>query len=537
MLTEGLRNLVSKRLMKTKIKSVITIAVISAITILSSCNNETIVTERENTSSFIQEMDQQTAMSRFAEILSTATYNRPEVREFLKREAIKQFDKNYDILYINVKDMSIGNETFCEILNHYANLGELDCIENAVPTINIFIPQISMLGVRPENMDCKDKEIPVVLPDGINNKLYVDGVIVDSIAKGNVPGFHVFVINKNSRVIVDAQTRSIGKRFRFIDPEYDNSLSKSATRSVYIVSSKIGDKAIEAYSYFNKDDASNQSMALQRDYIYYGMTPSSSKGMLNQSVSEYLCFIEIDPKAYFMITDKSSLDPHTDDPEIKETRVRRFNNNITTEELINEFWTKGCYNIKIEMVSSNSSKPLVKHLALKPDDIWIFNWEETFIPYPSWERKYICTIDPAKFTARRYFLPLKSLSFGKWDLSNESLCRDIAFAEEDPGTIVTDKYDFQTVKVNSTKVNGEVKIGLGLGSKNNTINVGGGADYNSSTTTTVSREITVTRTNKDDDLGIDRVYFYDPIIEGHPNAKYLMKEYNTGIVRFGITAM
>lgn len=511
--------------------------IMCSITLFTSCDNENFFTENEDVERKNNRLDEQSAMQRFAEILSIATYKRTDVREFLKREAIKQFDKNYDVLYIKVKDLRIGNETFEEILSQYTEEGELEQIILSVPTINVFIPQIAACNIYPDNLDCSDYETPVALPEKSTNKLYLNGSVVDSISKGEIPGFHLFVVNKNLRVTVTPETRSSKMTYSFIAPEYDNTKPYDMTRSYLVDGSVVGEKAIKAYSYFNKDDGSNQSKALQRDYIYYGMTPSSAKGNLNQSVTEYLSFIEIDPKAYFNITDTKENNPETDDPEIKKTTASRKKRDFTTEELINEFWTEGNYRLKIEITTSSSNQPLVKRLSVSPDDLWNFNLDRSYRHSTLFRHsKYTYKIDPDKFTAKCYYLTDRSISFGKWDLSNESLCREITFIEEDPGETYTRKYSFETTKANNSKVNGNVKIGLGLGD-GNSINTDLGGEINSSTTTKETIEISVTRTNKDDDLGTDRIYFYDPIIEGISDGQYNIKVYNTGIVSFGMTAI
>lgn len=50
----------------------------------------------------------ETKMADFARVLSKAVADRQDVRQFLKDEALKQFDLNYDILYGAVKDEQIG---------------------------------------------------------------------------------------------------------------------------------------------------------------------------------------------------------------------------------------------------------------------------------------------------------------------------------------------------------------------------------------------------------------------------------------------
>lgn len=51
------------------------------------------------------------ALAGFAKILSTAVSERKDVREFLKSEALKKFDKNYDVKVVNVNTSAdISNE-------------------------------------------------------------------------------------------------------------------------------------------------------------------------------------------------------------------------------------------------------------------------------------------------------------------------------------------------------------------------------------------------------------------------------------------
>lgn len=521
-----------------KVKFVLTVVLSITTVLFTSCDKCVDYGEAENQLSSVSVLDEQTAMIKFAEIVSRATYNRQDVREFLKKEAIKQFDKNYDVLYCNVKDSYIGKETFQEILNHYAASGELESIEHSVPTINIFIPKITMFNITPENLDCKDNEVPVALSTEKDNKIILNGNIVDSVAKGDIPGFHVFVINKNSRVYVNATTRSLNNKFCFISPEFDNSRSIEKTRSIPMDASIVGSKAITAYSYFNKDDGSKYSKALQRDYIYYGMTPSSTKGNLNQSVTEYISFIEVNPHAYFYMTDKRATNKQSDDPEIKKNDASIEKRDFTTEELINELWTEGCYNIRVEIITSTSNRPIVKYLALSPDDIWEFNLDKHYRHSTVFRHsKYTYTINPNKFTPKRYYLTPKHISFGKWDLANEALSREVSFIEQDPGESYTYEYAFETTKMNSTKVNGDIKLGLGIGGDKDILNIGIGTESNSSTTTKETNKIIVNKTNKDDDLGMEKIYFYDPIVEGINGSKYITKEYNTGYVTFGVTAI
>lgn len=479
------------------------------------------------------------AKNRFAEILSKAIYNNKEVRCFLKKEACTEFDKNYDILYAKVKDTNIGKETFEKALTRYSSIEELRAIYTAVPTLNIYIPDISMFNVNAANLDCEDKETPVVLPNKKNNNVYMNGQIIDTISKGCVPDFHVFIVNTNSRVTVNTNETRAGKAYTFIDDAFDGEKTKNLTRGTSVGKYIVGNKAVKAYTYFNRDDGSNYSKALQRDYIYYGMTPDSTKGTLNKSVTEYLVFIELDPKTYFNISDNAPKEDNNnkrvDDPELKKTSTSRKKRDFTYDELINEFWTSGTFNIRVEMILPTSAIPIIKYIPVSPNDIWNFNYSKSFRHRTAFRHsKYTYRIDPARFTAKTYYLPYNSFSFEKWNLANEGLTRIIHFYETDPGENITQKYSYEITRMTSEKINGNIKIGLGIGKVKGDFDLSGEAS--SANTIKETKEVSITYSNKDDDLGMDIIDFYDPIIESKSRYGYSLKTYNTGYIKFGITA-
>lgn len=506
---------------------------------LSSCTNDDVLSPQEQlmTRSSVYSFTQDEAMARFSNILSKATYQNKEVREFLKKEAIKQFDKNYDVLYAKVKDYPLRDETFAQVLAKYASPGELDAIFNTVPTLNIYVSNIAMFNVKPETLDCNDPEIPVVLPNEKNNLLYLNGQVVDSIKQGEVPDFHTFVVNCNSRVRVNTATRSAGPTYTFIDDAFDG--EKPQTRSELVGYDMVGSKAIQAYRYFNRDDGSNYSKALQRDYIYYGMTPNAAKGNLNYNVSEYLTFIEVNPRTYFnMVDDNDPSNPKGNDPDIKHNIAWRKGRDFTQEELVNEFWTQGTYNIKVNIIYSTKGLSVTKYIPVKPEEIWNFNYDREVRHHTGFRHsKYLYWIHPEKFTAKRYDVSKLNISFEKWNLAEEALSRIVHFYEEDRGGVRTDQYSYETTRLKSNKVNGDLKFGLGVGPKDqNKIDVSVGGDASYSTTEKINHTVTYTSTDKDDDLGSAIIYFYDPIIESTSNGKYNVKTYDTGRITFGITA-
>lgn len=112
----------------------------------------------------------------------------------------------------------------------------------------------------------------------------------------------------------------------------------------------------------------------------------------------------------------------------------------------------------------------------------------------------------------------------------------VTILEEDESDVKTTSYQYEVVNVLSTKFNGDVKLELGLGeSKKLGANVG--VEATSSNTKKEIRTATITRKEESDNLGSVKIYFYDPIIESKTSAtQYQVRTYNTGNVKFGISA-
>ena len=478
----------------------------------------------------IETIEKDSAMTKFAQILSQASFENKDVREFLKTEASKRFDGHTDILYSEVKDVNINGKSFQDILASYSSLEEMLCIDKSVPLLNIYLPEITALDVTLDNMDCNDAEIPVAIYKDNGMNLFLNGKFEITIPKGELPAFHSFVINENERVSIKNDEAG-----HYIGYEVDPSvvlpvLTRSSSYSSY---SEVGYKAVNAFNYFYKDDGSNNSRALQRDYIYYGITPNNGNGSLNNGVNEYIGFMEVDPKAYFDISDQTELENVVNnDPHILKNSVSRKKKDYTQEELISEMWAGGNFSFRFEIFSSNQSQPTTIVIDLSPDDLWDFNYERQYRHSTAFRHsKYTYTINPRNFTSKRVDLSSKGISFGKWDLSKEALERYVSIYEVDK----TSSYEFSSTSemnvMTAAKVNGNVKFGLGT-------NIGAtgeiGTDINTSTTRKETKTFTVRRTEEDDALGTIKIYFYDPIILCKSSNGYEVNTYNTGIVKFGL---
>ncbi|MCM1150542.1 MAG: hypothetical protein NC209_08270 [Alistipes sp.] len=513
-------------------KSILLAACAATLFGMAACQKEEPAENNRPTSESVSKNE--ALLSVFAEALSKATYNREDVREFLKEEAVKQFDKNYDVLYALVKDKEIGGSTFRDILVEYSSEAKIAAIEENIPLLNILVPKIAIFGIAAENMDCTDPEIPVAVSKAKTTSLYLNGECAADLEKGEIPDFHTFVVNENSRVIVDAITRSGEQTFRFISPNYDGSIREDEepqTRSTAMTASEVGSKAVMAYNYFYTSDSGSNSRTYQRDYIYYGITPANGNGTLNRLVSEYISFLEVDPKAYFKIADQKTGEAY-EDPYIKANQTSQEKRALTNAELLDRMWTKGAYDFRFEIFSTNNEQPVIIYLPLRPDELWDFHIASSY-RHSTWFRhsKYTYTIDPNKFTIKRVYLKNKQISFGKWDLSQEALERYISIYEEDKEARYETTVSHQVTKMTSWKVNGEIKFGFG---KNSTTSGTVDGGVSGSTTKTETKAYKFERNEKDDNLGSIKIYFFDPIIDGKSGSNYLVHTYNTGYVSFGL---
>lgn len=479
----------------------------------------------------------------FAEILSAAITDRQDVREFLKAEALRKFDNNYDILYAAVKSEAIDNETFKEVLSAYETTTTLDEIEENVPLLNIYLTKTAFLDVYPEELDVTDAETPVAVVSTDSTLFYTAGAYDYSISSDEIPDYHVFVVGENSRIILETPSSSNLKSacyngFTFKDSSFDG-LSKSNLKSTSYSTNNIGSKVKQAYSYFNKSDNSAAQMAFQRDYLYFDITPQKQSGAINHSVSEYLCYIKVDPKAYYKMADDLSNTNYQKDPVIKEANVDQRKRKLSEKELIERMWTKGVYDFRFDVVDSKAGEANVIFVAARPEELWNFNvsyWYRHKTKFRHSKHHY--SIDVNNFTAKE-FHPSTAIDLGKWHITEESLYRYFKIWEEDEGVEVSDRYTYDLTKMTSKNFKGDVKLSLGFGaaeSNKNQFSASFSADITKTTTEKISKEVATKYTDKSDYLGKVAVYYYDPIVTGkNSDGTYKIHEYNTGYISFAIT--
>lgn len=143
---------------------------ILSLSFCTSCSNNDLIGEydytiptRSETDSEPVAINKDSAKVYFAKILSKAVYERKDVRDFLKKEAMKEFDMNSDVLYALASNKMIFNQSFRDILVSYSSEDTIAAIEKSVPLLNILIPSFALFDITVSNLDCNDSEIPIAL--------------------------------------------------------------------------------------------------------------------------------------------------------------------------------------------------------------------------------------------------------------------------------------------------------------------------------------------------------------------------------------
>ena len=189
----------------------------------------------------------------------------------MKEEAIKKFDKNYNVLYYLVKDRKIKEKTFRELLVETSSEEQISQIENNVPLLNILIPEIALFNIKAENLEIKDNEIPVAVKKENGTYLYLNGKMEMIVPKGEIPDFYVLVVRENDRVdptsisynkitnIAASKVPNLEKQIRFLSPEYDNINNNennnisNISANTYVENNNIHPIVLESYNYFYSD--------------------------------------------------------------------------------------------------------------------------------------------------------------------------------------------------------------------------------------------------------------------------------------------
>lgn len=471
------------------------------------------------------------AFEEFAIILSKAVSNEPELRIFLKDEALKQFDYDYDVFYPYVKyEVVDGCETFGEMLSRYDSKGFLPLIEKVVPKLTVLIPDWSWVDKKCFSVNAWDTSNPLVFVayDYTNgsHQLVHDGIIGDILPYGSFLDIPVMVIKSNERIKEDVDVKGGSMGFSFIDESFDNShdpktkvvydkefeinLGGAAENSDWVSKMKVNGLIRSCYS-ITKDIPG----AAQRDYVYYGMSEDHPKGYLNNKLYETIYRYKLDPTDDFYY--------EAGDFHLNKTPKMETNEKLNVNELKEFSWSEGKIEFRFTINAGLASPPASYHKVKMSDAFNLVKAIENrhynfFGAYTS--HYYFINKD---CLAPKWIYP--DLKLFTWDISNTPVHYTVQIHEVDDGATHTYSNSYTWQYATNFTRNSEAGASIELLTLKTSFGI--------SATTTIggSSSTSVTYTNNDDDLGTFVVQYINDIVTQESSGGVKLANYDTGRIK------
>lgn len=471
----------------------------------------------------IVKLSNQEAQKRFAKLLSKAVYNNADIRSFLKKEALAQFDNDYDVFYPYVKNKIVSNgQTFREILLSYCESEEMySQMEESSLLLNILVPDLSLFNsFNAENWDVSEKEIAVISKEDKDNTIFEDGEALGSLPLNEIPDFPCLVIKNNERLkISNRATRADGATYEFIADAYNGNLNPQTRHSSYdenvestedpgryIPAADLHPSIIKAW-----EELKSVKQAFQRDYVYYNINQSNQPGELNRNFRESIYKFRVFPAWVRIIADQSGKDPEFVPEFSQESRY------LTSEEIIRKMWIDGKFEINFDFyLGAGQSKGLMRQrlpFSLAASQLWAI--EKVHIEHRNStllrRSKNTYTIDPEDLKPK-WIYPEKlnsnnSVFLQPWDLYTYSTTISLFVTEYDEGQTIEETRSFYNQYVNKLDVGEEIG-GQEEGSMKKGIKMGYG--YDRLTTDISSTKVNIT--TETNSMGSLIFYYHDPII-------------------------
>lgn len=497
--------------MATTITRAIGIALICIATL--SCEKEDLTSDAPTSSSKNTEMESK-YLEQFSIILSKAVANDKDLRDFIKNESIKQFDKDYDIFYPFVKDEILASGlSFRDAILKFTTPKELGRIEAHCPLLNIFVPDWSWInGYSAETWDTSDNFVTVSKKSNEKrHTIYYNGSIYDTLDVSGFPSYPVLIVKNNERLrISNARTKSSGTTYEFTHKEFDNTnnIQTRANRnwhydpvimpvegcSDFVPESDIDPLLKNAYIEFANNAPDD---ACQRDYIYYGMSKNNpDHGRLRSYIRERLYRFKITKGAYGKICDQD------EDPRLHETiDVIGRKNSYDSTELYDIIWTQGSFTFQFDIfigIRGHKDEYLSEKLVFPELARDVFDLSKVRRKYKhqtALERGHYIYYFNSEDLVPKWIYPDSPVYLPSWDISNESTAISIQISEIDASE--TKEHTIEQTYKYTTNFNTDGTI-----SKDKDIKSSFGLKYGETEDNTIKTTLKYTTTLTSDDLGM-----------------------------------
>jgi len=451
----------------------------------------------------------------FGKALVKSLVGSKSLRDLIKKESLKMFDNDYEVLYQLIKDEKLENNITVResILKNLGSEALLNQIEFANPTLTILVPQLPENSFSAQLWDTQNQVPRVAIRLTTSNDvpiINIDGS-EEVLEARYIPSFPVIVIKDNERLTIsnkESKTNIVGKingrDYKFLDDCFDGSkkLKNQTSRTVPVQS--LDQKIITAYNTYNGVNVDGW----QRDYIYYGITPSTPKGPFKYDFQESIKSFSLqgDPtSAYLKIADQ------TGDPRLL-SKIVGSSSSVDVAS-----WVGGSYEFKIRVIVNGKNgigSEIVKYFNATVYDLFDFTYIRT-------------TRSLSGYYWERQINGLKTMNLNipifNWDLDQYASTIKIDIEEIDltETTVLTDT---RTVEFAN---NFNVDAGFGTITK---IGLKYGTSLKTTTTSTVQR----TFTQGNDLLGDVIVNFADNVIISTDGSTYTTREYSSGLYSISV---
>ncbi|MCQ2116129.1 MAG: hypothetical protein MJZ07_08005 [Bacteroidales bacterium] len=491
--------------------------------------------------------DESEQLETFASMLSSAVYNEPELRSFLKNEALLKVDYDYDVVYSLSKNKLVrGSCSMEDILKKYDYNGEFDKIVSDHPLLTILIPDwtwVCEACFSPEKWDTSCPCVGVSCSDGKElHNVYCDGKVAFTLCGGEFTDTPLLIVKDNDRLSQINTKSTLSSPVFFCDDFCDIAKTvqtkANAASSVYTDYNLPYECASDSISISLIDNALLNAYAIgvnnpqveHRDHIYYGMTPAKDSGCVNNHYYEHLAKIKLSPSALGLFDDPVGGSTMGTDYVFNSYHYLAHGAgkapSLSIEELMTKIWGEGALEIVVKVyaglgnvIRKGVSVPFastfsVKKVRLRENynrlgylmsrtyylDVNVYDGSITDWLEPKW-----INIDQDLFC---------------WNIVDKPTSYIVEFLEHDDGTSTTitrtESFSWMTnysYSIDSTE--GTIKYGYGTG-----------------VSLTESQSCTYTEVivQQDDDLMNFVVNYSDNVILGTGNGMVKMKTYHTGYV-------
>lgn len=497
-----------------------------AISMIAGCTKEQFDSTEYSTQP-VSKQEQENAIKDFSAILSQAVAENKDLRTFIKETALQQFDMDYDVFYPYVKNQVVPGDdrTFRDILLQYSeDPAHFEEIETSLPLLTILVPDWSYLGCfsildwNPES-----SEIAVGFETSSGNKpIYADGELVGSLQDGAIPDFPTLIVKKSDRMRqANPLTKSNGEEFEFIDDSFNAALHPK-TKVSHEHSDVTIDGIPDVSNFIPEENVPNilketykklkdEPYAVQRDYIYFGISPDQPVGRENYHYKEYI------HKFKFHNTDalkNGALDDGDDfiaqDPkwEYKQNYAAK-----SAEQLRNHFYSDGAIELKFTIIipmKDGSVFQTSKVVGANFGDVFAIDKANLDYRHRTWFCKdwYVYTIDDSYIHPKWYTV---DIDLPRWNLGSDSDIMSIYIEEIDPSETIKKEITVRYNESETTEIGGGADVGVDVG-----VEISGNISVNHSQTSENERmeKTTIETTAGSDELGIISIYFVEPVVLG-----------------------